>query len=85
MSQKKVAAYKEYKKNKKEILKKEKRMAKIEKGAVIALIAVFVGWFGVSAYQTATKPKDGDNTTVEATGINMTNYSEYVEGLSSGF
>ena len=56
MSQKKVDAYKDYKKNKKEILKKEKRVAKIEKGVVAAIIVVFIAWFGVSAYQMATRP-----------------------------
>ena len=42
MSQKKVDAYKDYKKNKKEILKKEKRVAKIEKGIVAAILVVFI-------------------------------------------
>ncbi|MDO4805314.1 MAG: hypothetical protein Q4A32_10900 [Lachnospiraceae bacterium] len=85
MSQKKVDAYKEYKKNKKQILKKEKRMAKIETGLVIAVLAVFIGWFGVSAYQTATRPKDGEETAIEATEVNMTDYMEYVNGLSNGY
>ena len=55
MSQKKVEAYKEYKKNKDKILKKEKRMRNLELG-VIALVGVaFVGWFGYSVYDSAQK------------------------------
>ena len=37
MSQKKVDAYKEYKKNKEQILKREKRMKKIEFGVIVAI------------------------------------------------
>lgn len=72
MSQKKVDAYKDYKKNKKEILKKEKRVAKIEKGIVAAILVVFIAWFGVSAYQTATRPKEGEETAVTTTEVCLT-------------
>ncbi|MBR0377524.1 MAG: hypothetical protein IJI04_03775 [Lachnospiraceae bacterium] len=85
MSQKKVDAYKDYKKNKKEILKKEKRVAKIEKGVVAAIIVVFIAWFGVSAYQMATRPKEGEETAVTATEVNMTDYVDYINGLSYGY
>ncbi len=85
MSQKKVEAYKDYKKNKKEILKKEKRQAKIEKGVIAALLIVFVGWFGVSLYQTATRPAESEETAVTATEVNMTDYVDYVNGLSYGY
>lgn len=54
MSQKKVDQYKEYKKNRKEILAKEKRRAKLGKftaWAVVALIFVGVGTaIGVTLY-----------------------------------
>ena len=85
MSQKKVDAYKDYKKNKKKILKKEKRMAKIEKGIAVALGVVFIGWLGFSAYQMATRPAEGEETAVEATEVNMTDYIDYVNGLSYGY
>ena len=85
MSQKKVDAYKDYKKNKKEILKKEKRVAKIEKGVVAAIIVVSIAWFGVSAYQMATRPKEGEETAVTATEVNMTDYVDYINGLSYGY
>lgn len=85
MSQKKVDAYKDYKKNKKAILKKEKRIEKIEKGVLIGLCVAFVGWFGVSAYQTATRPAEGEENAVTSTEVNMTDYMEYVNGLSYGY
>lgn len=54
MSQEKVNKYKEYKKNRKEILAKEKRKQKIEKAAAYAVIGVFcagvVGAIGVTAW-----------------------------------
>ncbi len=85
MSQKKVEAYKDYKKNKKKILKKEKRIEKIEKGVVAAVLVVFIGWFGVSAYQMATRPSEEDAAAVTATEVNMTDYVDYVNGLSYGY
>ena len=42
MSQKKVDAYKDYKKNRKEILKKEKRRQKLEIGVAALICAAFV-------------------------------------------
>ena len=42
MSQKKVEQYKEYKKNKEQILKREKRIRKVEYGVIILICCVFV-------------------------------------------
>lgn len=54
MSQEKVNRYKEYKKNRKEILAKEKRKQRIEKAAAYAVIGVFcagvVGAIGVTVW-----------------------------------
>ena len=84
MSQKKVDAYKEYKKNKEQILKREKRMRNLEYGIIIAVCCVFVGWFGVSAYQSATK-KPASTEPAEAVVVDMNGYSDYVQGLSQSF
>ena len=82
MSQKKVDAYKEYKKNKAEVLKKEKRQQNIEKGVIGVILALFVVWFGFSAYQSATRPDEADTAAVEATELFMDDYSAYVNGLN---
>ena len=62
MSQKKVDAYKDYKKNRKEILKKEKRKQKLEIGIAALICAAFVAWFGFSVYQKATAKPAETNT-----------------------
>ena len=56
MSQKKVDEYKEYKKNREKILKKEKTMQKLTMVLVAVLCVVFLGWFGYSIYNSATRP-----------------------------
>ena len=59
MSQKKVDAYKEYKKNRKEILAKEKRAKQRNKVlAIIATLAILGGvGYGVAyTYKTETAP-----------------------------
>ncbi len=85
MSQKKVEAYKEYKKNKDKILRKEKRMRQLEFG-ILGLVGIaFVGWFGYSVYDSAQRAAEekaaeaaADVTTTE---INLTDFTEYVNGL----
>lgn len=85
MSQKKVDAYKDYKKNRKEILKKEKQRQKLEIGIAAVICAAFVCWFGVSAYQKATAKPAETNTKAEVVEINMTDYEEFVSGLDLNF
>lgn len=84
MSQKKVDAYKEYKKNRKEIIKKEQRMRKVEYGVIIAVLVAFVGWFGFSTYQKATAKPETEETVV-ATEVNMSDYADYVGGLDTDY
>ena len=81
MSQKKVDAYKEYKKNKKEVIKKEK--AKKRLGTLIAALAgvVIVGWLGWSVYAKATYVEpDGSGTT-----LNFTEFDEYTNELNMSY
>ena len=85
MSQKKVEAYKEYKKNKAQILKREKRMRKIEYGIIIAICCVFVGWFGFSIYNSATRKSESQTETPVAVELNMDAYENYVHSLQSSF
>ncbi|MBP3880482.1 MAG: hypothetical protein J6D46_09220 [Lachnospiraceae bacterium] len=86
MSQKKVDAYKDYKKNKDKILKKEKRMARFEIGAFAIVCAAFLAWVGFSVYQKATvKAPEAETEAVAATEINMTDYIEYMSELPYGY
>ena len=86
MSQKKVDAYKDYKKNKDKILKREKRMTQFEIGAFVVVCAAFLAWVGFSVYQKATvKPVEAETAVEAATEINMTDYIEYMSELPYGY
>ena len=55
MSQAKVDRYKEEKKNRQQIIKKEKREENLFKAGAALLACALVAWIGVSVY-TAVKP-----------------------------
>lgn len=75
MSQEKVNQYKENKKHRKEIAKKEKQKALITKICVGIVAAVLVVWIGYSAVITVQN-SEGPAVTVNSTAI-----SDYVNGL----
>lgn len=75
MSQEKVNQYKEAKKNRKEIVKKEKQKAFAAKIGVGVVAAVLVAWLGYSAVVTIQNA-EGPAVTVDNTAI-----TEYVNGL----
>lgn len=85
MSQKKVDAYKEYKKDRKKNIKKEQRQQKIEIGIFIAVACVFLGWFGWSIYHQVTTKTTDTEETATATEYDMNDYMKYVSGLKSGY
>jgi uncharacterized membrane protein len=85
MSQKKVEKYKEYKRNKEQILKREKRIRAVEFGVIIVICCVFVGWFGYSIYDSAVQAKKNSAVPAEIVEIDMNAYRDYVDGLSSTF
>lgn len=75
MSQEKVNQYKESKKNRKEIAKKEKQKALIGKicaGVIGAVLIVWIGYSAVITIQNAEGP---------AVSVDTTAVSEYVNGL----
>ena len=80
MSQEKVDRYKEYKANKKQILKKEKRIRNLEYAAAIVVLAAFIGWMGYSVYEKATDP--GEQAAVAYT-LDTTSVDEYINTLST--
>ena len=82
MSQKKVEAYKEYKKNKKEVIRKEKAVRRL-RGFLAALVAVvLIGWFGWSVYHKATyvEPEEG-----AVTSVNFSDFDDYFNDLPSQY
>ena len=84
MSQAKVDRYKEEKKNRQAIMKKQKREWMLTKicGGVVA--AAIVLWAGFSVYQTLTaKPEDSATQTVEVTDytVNMDALEDYFNSL----
>lgn len=80
MSQEKVDKYKEQKANRQKIMKREKRILRLEKAAagLVALIAVC--WIGYSAYGLITE--DGSESGVETTEIDVSALSDYLVSLS---
>lgn len=75
MSQEKVNQYKESKKNRKEIARKEKQKALIGKicaGVIGAVLIVWIGYSAVITIQNAEGP---------AVSVDTTAVSEYVNGL----
>lgn len=80
MSQKKVDAYKKEKANREQIIKKEKRILKLEKliGLVIGIAAVC--WVGFSVYSKVT---EGEMVVQQDTELDTTALDSYVSGLSA--
>ena len=75
MSQEKVNQYKESKKNRKEIMKKDKQKAMITKVIAGVAGAVLVAWLGYSAVVTVQNA-EGPAVTVDTTAV-----TDYVNGL----
>ena len=75
MSQEKVNQYKEAKKNRKDIVKKEKRNALLTKLCVSVVLLAVAGWLVYSAAITAMD-KQGPTVTVDTTALD-----EYVNTI----
>ncbi len=79
MSQAKVDRYKEYKSNKKENIKKEKRTRRLEYGVAILLLVAFLGWIG---YAFVVDGIDrAENGEASYTEINVTELNNYLSNL----
>ena len=81
MSQKKVDLYKEQKANRAQIIRREKRILRLEKTIAALVCVVLVGWIGFSIYSTATSPSS-DETVVD-TQLNVTALNDYISGLGA--
>ena len=84
MSQAKVDRYKEEKKNRKQIMAKEKREWAMLKFCGGVLAVVIVAWIGFSVYQTVNPPAAVD-TQIQVTNytVNTDALSDYISGLSA--
>lgn len=85
MSQKKVEAYKEYKKNKQKYIQKEKRIRMIELIAVILVCAALIFWIGFSAAQNVKRAQDADTSIEPVTYLNAADYRTFVGDLDLSY
>ena len=81
MSQKKVEQYKEYKKNREAIWKKQRRARNLELALVSLVGLIFVGWLGFSIYNLATRPAEGETQTAQTIEWDLSAYDEYLATL----
>lgn len=80
MSQEKVDRYKEQKKNRKKIIKKEKREWMAVQAGLALFALVLVGWTGVAVYQGLTA-SDGTATELTTYTVNTSALDDYFAGL----
>ncbi|MDO4620098.1 MAG: hypothetical protein Q4B09_05680 [Lachnospiraceae bacterium] len=86
MSQKKVDKYKEYKKNKSQILKREKMVKRLEFGMIGVICALFLAWFVVSIGMNINRvDKAETEDTVVTTEVDMNAYGEYISALKTAY
>jgi len=82
MSQAKVDRYKEEKKNRAKIIKKEKRQLAAMKAGVSVVAIALVAWVGVSVYHGL---QSEDTTTAEKPSytVNTSSLDEFITGLNT--
>lgn len=77
MSQAKVDQYKKDKANRQKIIKKQKRMHRLEMAAIILVCVLFVGWIGFSVYDKVSSNQEKETVVFDAGAI-----QDYLSGLS---
>lgn len=75
MSQQKVDKYKEAKANRQQIIKKEKRVRRLEYTAIIVVLAAAVGWIGFSVYSKAQSSAPAKQYVMDTSAIDEYVYS----------
>ena len=84
MSQAKVDRYKEQKKNRKQIIKKEKREWMATKLGLSVIAIVLVAWIGISAYSGITGTEEETATVEKSTyTLDVSPLDDYISGLSA--
>ena len=83
MSQAKVDQYKKDKANRQKIMKKEKRVAFLEKTILVLIGVAVIGWIGFSVYRYGM-PGSSDETTqtAETTDVNMSAISDFYQSVN---
>lgn len=82
MSQEKVDRYKEEKKNRKEIMRKEKLRHRASIAAFLIILVALVGWFGFAVYRNLEGKKLA-SADVKKTEWNLDAYNEYTSQLNT--
>nr|WP_294525120.1 hypothetical protein [uncultured Blautia sp.] len=80
MSQKKVDAYKAEKANRDKIMKKERRVLRLEKLIALAFCIVAVVWIGYSVY---SKVNEGKEEVVVNTEMDTSALDDYLSGVTT--
>ncbi len=78
MSQAKVDRYKEEKKNRKQIIKKEKRKRILERTIGVVVVVAIACWIGFSGYSYYQEKKP-----IAKTELSTTALSDYLSGLTA--
>ena len=82
MSQAKVDRYKEEKRNREKILKKQKLEWLLTKVALAVFAILIVGWAGISVYRNVTATPDDGAVQVETYTVNTSAIDDYLDSLS---
>ncbi len=82
MSQAKVDRYKEEKKNRSKIMKKQKMEWMLTKVVLAVFAVAIVGWAGVSVYHTVTRSSETTTAETESYTVNASALDEYLNSLS---
>ncbi|MGN1142323.1 MAG: hypothetical protein ACI4TF_14085 [Oliverpabstia sp.] len=77
MSQAKVDQYKKDKANRQKIIKKQKRMHRLEMAVITLVCVLFVGWIGYSVYDKVSSNQEKETVVFDAGAI-----QDYLSGLS---
>ena len=82
MSQAKVDRYKEEKRNRAKLIKKEKREWMFTKLGLAAIAVIMIGWVGMSVY-TSIQDSDEEIGILETYTIDTSALDEYISSLSA--
>ena len=80
MSQEKVDYHKEQKRNRQKIMKKEKRMRRLEITIAVVILAALVVWFGTMVVRNKTASSGNTGTTTE---LNLGSVENYLSDLQA--
>ncbi len=83
MSQKKVDAYKEEKKNRQQIMKKEKMTRRLEAFAAVVICIALVAWFSIAVVMHARASAPVETVTTSLDLGAMDDYSAKLEALAA--